>query len=404
VTTRNAALTSPADSFQKIDKPVRVAQIGLAGGIGYTHINEYAKNPNLQLVAGHYLYPNDPKVANGIDRIRNMGARFYGKLEDVLSDPNVEAIDICTPHHFHRPMAVAAFQHGKHVLVEKPMATHPDDTALMIAARDAAGKIGAVQMQAVGRSSMIQLREAIQQGGIGRVKEVFLSSLWWRTNEYYARIPWAGRMKIDGAWCVDGALYNQCVHYVNQMLTLVSPGPLPSVAKVRDLDCAMYKFHDAPTLDAGDTAFITATLDIEGSPRLTAVGTTCSTEDRHQIEVLGDKGRALWNGSGYLFPDHQPMQEFHDDRTDFDGNARVFNSFAQAVIAARTNQPAPAPLTSFEQIARVTDFINACYEASHWKIKKAPWSATETLFSETIQQVREQRKLPAQLKAPPTWA
>jgi predicted dehydrogenase len=348
-------------------------------------------------------------VAAAIERVKKMGGKIYGSLEELIADPGVEAVDICTPHHFHRPMAVAAFRGGKHVLVEKPMAPHPDDCEAMIASQRASGKVGAVQMQAVGRSSMTGLRRAIQEGGIGRIREVFLSSLWWRTDDYYARIPWAGRMKVDGAWCVDGALYNQCVHYVNQMLTLVSPGELPSVSRVKNVKCAMYKFHDAPQLEAGDTAFITAVIDSADAPKLTAVGTTCSTEDRHQIEIIGDKGRALWNGTGYLFTDGQPMREFRDDRADFDGNSRVFNAFAEAIRFGAGGPgvgrgKARRPITAFEEIQAVTKFINACYGACGWKIKKAPWSATETLFTDVIERVRAGRCLPAELASAPAWA
>jgi len=398
VTTRNVSLSATATNTEKRSDAVRIAQIGLAGGIGYAHINEVEKNPHFLCVGGYDLYPNDPPVAAAMERIAKNGGKIYRSFEEILAAPDVEAVDICTPHHFHRPMAVAAFQAGKHVLVEKPMATHPDDCKAMLDAQLASGKIGAVQMQHVGRSSMLQLREALQNNAIGKIREVFLSSLWWRTEEYYARIPWAGRMKIDGAWCVDGALYNQCVHYINQMLTLVSSGPLPSVAHAKNLQCSMYKFHDAATLEAGDTAFITATLDIPDAPHLTAIGTTCSTSERHCIEILGDKGRALWNGVGYLLPDNQPVIEFHDDHKQFDGNSRIFNSFATAI---RTNS---TPMTAFSQIQNTTDFINACYEASNWQMKKAPWSATETLFTETIQQVRQHRCLPKDLPTPPTWA
>jgi len=379
---------------------IRMAQVGLAGGIGYAHINEVEKNPRFICVGGYDLYPTNSPVAAAIDRIAKGGGKIYRGFEEVLADPEVEAVDICTPHHFHRPMAVAAFQAGKHVLVEKPMATHPDDCEAMIAAQRASGKVGAVQMQHVGQRSMLFLRDALQNGAIGRLREVFLNSLWWRTEEYYARIPWAGRMKIDGAWCVDGVLYNQCVHYINQMLTLVSPGPLPSVARVKNLQCAMYQFHDATNLEAGDTAFITGIIDIPDAPQMTAVGTTCSTEERHCIEILGDKGRAMWNGVGYLFPDGQPATEFHDDHPSphlFNGNSMIFNSFAQAI---RTNS---TPLTAFSQIQYVTRFINDCYGVSRWQMKKAPWSATEALFKETIQQVRLHRCLPKDLPAPPVW-
>ncbi|MEI8197444.1 MAG: Gfo/Idh/MocA family oxidoreductase, partial [Phycisphaerae bacterium] len=225
--TRLASIVDLPATLSPRPDAVRVAQIGLAGGIGYCHLNEYSRNPHFKYVGGYDLYPHDPKVAEASARILKMGGRIYHSFEEVLADPNVEAIDICTPHHFHRPMAVAAFKAGKHVLVEKPMATHPDDLALMLQAQQASGKIGAVQMQHVGRSSMLDLRAALQQGTIGELKEIFLSSLWWRAEDYYARLPWAGRMKVDGAWCIDGALFNQCVHFITQMLILAAPPPPP---------------------------------------------------------------------------------------------------------------------------------------------------------------------------------
>ena len=90
---------------------------------------------------------------------------------------------------------------------------------------------------------MLKLREAIGAGVLGNIKEVFLASLWWRTEEYYGRIPWAGRMKIDGAWCVDGVLYIQTIHYINQMLTLLWTGPLPCVGADAICRRALYKFQ-----------------------------------------------------------------------------------------------------------------------------------------------------------------
>lgn len=399
-----AAAIAPDLLAPRNPNAVRIAQIGLAGGIGYCHLNEYASNPHFQLLGGYDLYPHDPKVADAIARLLKTGATFYRSFEEVLADPAVEAIDICTPHHFHREMAVAAFRAGKHVLCEKPMAPHPDDTEAMVAAMTTAKRIGAVQMQHVGRSSMLQLRQAIQGGGIGQIKEVFLSSLWYRGEEYYSRAmppnDWPGRLKIGPKWCIDGALFNQCVHYITQMLILVSPTPHPTVASVKDLHAALYKFHQAPSLEAGDTAFATGTLDIPSQAKLTLIGTTCCLQERHQIDILGTKGRALWNGVGYLFPEGQPMAEFHDDNREFDGTSRIFTSFARAIRSEGVEKP----LTDFATIQNATRFIYDCYEACQWNIQKAPWSATSTLFSEVIAQVRSQRALPAKLTPKPTWA
>src|SRR5262249_4739031 len=133
-------------------------------------------------------------------------------------------------------------------------------------------------------------------------------------------------------------------------------------------------------------------------PQLTFVGSTCSKQERHSIEILGTHGRALWNGAGYLFLHNQPVQEFHDDRAEFDGNSRVFNSFASAI------RNGSSPITDFREIQKVSAFITDCYDVAKWTIKKAPWSATDTLFSDVITRVYRDRQLPANLHPAPDWA
>ncbi|MFH1084501.1 MAG: Gfo/Idh/MocA family oxidoreductase, partial [Chloroflexota bacterium] len=59
---------------------------------------------------------------------RELGvARTFSDYRAALADPDIDAVSICTPHPLHAPMAIAAAQAGKHVLVEKPMATTVDE-------------------------------------------------------------------------------------------------------------------------------------------------------------------------------------------------------------------------------------------------------------------------------------
>ncbi|MEK9659626.1 MAG: Gfo/Idh/MocA family oxidoreductase, partial [Chloroflexota bacterium] len=53
---------------------------------------------------------------------RYPNARVYASAEEMVKDPDVEAVWISTPNRFHAPMTVLAANHGKHVVVEKPMA------------------------------------------------------------------------------------------------------------------------------------------------------------------------------------------------------------------------------------------------------------------------------------------
>jgi predicted dehydrogenase len=385
------------DVVDRVENPVRVGQIGIGGGIGPLHIDEMEKNANFKLVAGCDSRLENESVAKHAARITALGGKLYADYRELLQDPQVEAVCIAAPHFLHREMSIAAFQAGKHVLVEKPMAVYPDDCRAMLEAQKLAGKVGAVQMQHVGRKSILELRQHIQSGAIGRIKEIFLSSLWWRENPYYQRVAWAGKKMFGNNWNLDGIMFNQAIHFINQTLILCAPGELPAVSGTRDVEVALYKFHDTSALEMEDCAFITATLDTPDAPRLFAIATTCSRVDRHSIELIGEHGRALWNGVGYLFVDGQPALEFTDDSKEFGGASRVFNSFASAVRGG------PRPITDFAAIARTTDFVFSCYQRADWKIKKAPWAATDGL-PEIFRQVHQQRNLPARLKTVPTWA
>jgi len=61
------------------------------------------------------------------------GARVYANFDDVLRDGRVEAVDLCVPHPIHASLALKALEAGKHVLVEKPIATNVADAERMVA-------------------------------------------------------------------------------------------------------------------------------------------------------------------------------------------------------------------------------------------------------------------------------
>ena len=55
---------------------------------------------------------------------RDHNARAYAGAEELMADPEVQAVYIATPHQFHAPHAVLAARHGKHIILEKPMAKY----------------------------------------------------------------------------------------------------------------------------------------------------------------------------------------------------------------------------------------------------------------------------------------
>jgi predicted dehydrogenase len=115
---------------------MKVGMIGL-GGISKTHMPGWIDNPYTEVVAGSDV-AEAPLLAwsekYGIDKVST-------KPEDLINDPTIDIIDICTPNNFHSPLAVAALNAGKHVICEKPLAPNPAAIQAMIDARDASGKM-----------------------------------------------------------------------------------------------------------------------------------------------------------------------------------------------------------------------------------------------------------------------
>jgi predicted dehydrogenase len=104
------------------DEKVKVAVIG-CGYWGPNLIRNFSTCKKTELVA---VCDRDPvRLECGLEL--NPRARGFDDFDKVLADPSIEAIAIATPPRLHAPMALAALQTGKHVLIEKPMATSLQD-------------------------------------------------------------------------------------------------------------------------------------------------------------------------------------------------------------------------------------------------------------------------------------
>jgi predicted dehydrogenase len=109
-------------------RPVRVGLVGT--GIGRLHAAGIAKMPELtQLAAVCGLHESTWAVGE------QYGAGYVtNRYEDLLNDPNIDVIDLCVPPIAHLPMAVAAAEAGKHLLVEKPLARNLEEADQIITA------------------------------------------------------------------------------------------------------------------------------------------------------------------------------------------------------------------------------------------------------------------------------
>ena len=100
---------------------------------------------------------------------RETGARAFGSLEEALADGDFEAVDLMLPHHLHEEIALRCFAAGKHVILEKPMATTLEACERILAAWRRAGTVFLVAENTQYWPEVLTAKRLIDEGAIGEV-------------------------------------------------------------------------------------------------------------------------------------------------------------------------------------------------------------------------------------------
>ena len=128
---------------------------------------------------------------------RETGARAFTSLDEALARADFEAVDLMLPHHLHEEMAVRSFAAGKHVLLEKPLATTLDACDRILAAWKRAGTVFLVAENTQYWPEVLTVGRLLEQGTIGEVVTARGS---------FAIPPLPAYYGGDGAWRLDNAV------------------------------------------------------------------------------------------------------------------------------------------------------------------------------------------------------
>ncbi|MBN2578848.1 MAG: Gfo/Idh/MocA family oxidoreductase [Pirellulales bacterium] len=179
-----------------------------AGWVAHAHARSWLKNPHAQIVL---VSDVDPDRARRL--LEDVGAdcAVRDRYEDVLTDPAVDVVDICSPSHLHAEHGIAAARAGKHLQVEKPVALTLEDNRAL---RDAVAKAG-VKSQAsfvLRWNPMIEtLKSLLTAGAIGKLFYVEVD--YWHAikpthhawNLHSRRATAGSTMLLAGCHAVDAA-------------------------------------------------------------------------------------------------------------------------------------------------------------------------------------------------------
>ena len=136
------------------------------------------------------------------------GAQAFSSLSAALSEGDFDAVDLMLPHDLHEPAALAAFEAGKHVALEKPMAPTLDACARIMAAAEASGRVFMVAEQSQFWPDAIRIGELLAAGAIGEViwaRAFFFDPL---RRDPADPVPWRFRLaRAGGGICIDGGAH-----------------------------------------------------------------------------------------------------------------------------------------------------------------------------------------------------
>jgi len=205
-------------------------------------------------------------------------AHPYASEEEMLSDESIDVICICTPSHCHADNAIRALQHGKHVVLEKPMALNTEEADRVIAACRENDRLLTVISQLRFSPDIQHVRQLVRKGAFGKLVFCNLSMCYWRSEEYFAGSRWRGRKAFEGG----GALMNQGIHGIDLMQHILG--------EVKVLKGSVHTIHHA--IEVEDAA--SALVEFECGATGMIQGSTCTWPGfERRLEIHGDKGYVI---------------------------------------------------------------------------------------------------------------
>ena len=257
---------------------VRIGIIGL-GFIGCTHAASIAKDAiqGAELTA---VCDSNPDKEQWVKENLGENVRLFTDVEQFLTSNMIDGVLIATPHPFHTELAIKAFKHGLHVLVEKPAGVYTKEVRLMNEAAAASGKVFGMIFNQRLNPLYIKLRDMISSGELGEIKRTtWIITNWFRAQSYYDSAGWRATWAGEGG----GVLINQVPHQFDLWQWLI--GMMPK--RVRAF-CYFGKYHNIEVEDD-----VTAYVEYENGATGLFVTSTGEAPGTNRLEINGDRGKIV---------------------------------------------------------------------------------------------------------------
>ncbi|KRM12006.1 Gfo/Idh/MocA family oxidoreductase [Paucilactobacillus suebicus] len=251
---------------------VRIAIIGV-NNIGTVHATYLAQHQikNAELVA--FCDHNVKHLATAKEKFGSQ-YKFYSDTDEVMKDPDIDAIIIATPHYSHPELSIAGLNAGKHVLTEKPAGVYTKNVreAINVSHEHPELTYGIMYNQRMNPVYQ-KARQLVQSGAIGELRRTnWIITNWYRSQSYYDSSSWRATWAGEGG----GVLLNQDPHQLDlwqwicgmpkRIMSFVSFGKLRQI-EVETEVTAYAEYENGAT-----GVFVTSVTETPGTNRFEIVG------------------------------------------------------------------------------------------------------------------------------------
>ncbi len=242
---------------------INVGLIGCGRIAGLVYLNLLKKQPGVRLAA---IAESDTLKREQAGK-SVPGAALYADYTDLLKDPGINAVVICLPNEIHAESAIAAFETGKHVYLEKPIATSVTRAKDLLRAWKESGLVGMTGFNLRFNPTYMSLKKHIESGTIGEIIRVRTAFTYWRRE-----FPEWRKRRLTGG----GAMLDIGSHHVDLVRFIFNADIIRISARISshntEGDNAMCEFKTS------------GGIDVQSYFSITSI-------DEDKIEVYGSRGK-----------------------------------------------------------------------------------------------------------------
>jgi predicted dehydrogenase len=323
---------------------LRIGLVGVGAAAQISHIPTLKRTEGLELAA---LCDRDPEKAQRVAQKFQIPFAT-NRLDDLLEDETLDAIDICTPNFLHAPMATAALEAGKHVLCERPLARSAEEAAQMVKVARKADRVLMCAVQHRFRADAQLLRKFVEKGDLGEI--FFAKAGWLRQRTEWDSDEWRRQKRESGG----GVVLDLGFQMLDQSLwVLGSP-------KVLSVTASVHRLRKGEVEDSA-----TAFLRLAGGATLTLELTwgLLMEKDFAYVNLFGAAGAALLNP----FRIHKGMHGTLVNVTpELDTSRNQFKQSIEAQIIHFVDslRKGQKPMGSADEILPIMEVVDAMYRSA----------------------------------------